>query len=242
MVFGVIFTVTTLILIHPIFYFDRLAPHMATPILFSGLYLSPNSGYIAWDELAARPLDPRWTEVMAKRVLEIRKGNNWANSVPSEWFENMMTSNQVSKELAERYYRESFAANLNVPSKVKPGAAFTVTLRVTHAAGSGHSYAIGLMFAGYSIDDADPSTGRELATFWRHEFSPRALSRSKDVLSASLVAPDKPEFQVRAVFWLVHKPSYMEELQWQDDGTPARPATAFWFERREVVKTVRVER
>ncbi|MBC7771535.1 MAG: hypothetical protein H7210_03465 [Pyrinomonadaceae bacterium] len=240
MIFGVVFACSALFVLNPVFYLPWLAPRIVTPILFAGLYVAPKGGYTAWGELINRPLDHDWTLVLARKVLSLRREKTWSDGGASEWFEAMMANNQIPADLTDRYYRESLEAHIHAPTRVKPGSSFTVSLRVTHARGGSRDQ-MGIMFAGYSIDAAPPTVGRSAATLWRHHFSPGVMARKKDVLQASLMAPDATEFQLRAVFWLVHQPSFMDELSWRDDGTPAQPKTALWFERRELVKTIHVK-
>lgn len=234
MAFGVVFGLSTLILLNPIFYLARLAPHMPTPALFASLYASPNSGFSAWDELANRPLDQDWAAVMARKVLSVRQRRTYWMPGAGKWFEAMIAGNQLPPELVDRYYRESFVAEINAPSRVKAGDSFAVTLRVKHAAINGGNQ-MGIMFAGYAINDAEPQAAHGNQTIW-------ILGLKKDVRPSSLVAPDAPEFQLRAVFWLVHQPSFIDDPKWQDDGTPTRPTAAVWFERHELVKTIKVVR
>jgi len=240
-VIGIVGGFLTMILLNPIFYFPALAPRLATPVLFVGLYAAPRSGFSAWGELITRPLDPHWAQIMAEKVLALRQERNWTDSGWSEWFEAMIATNQIPASLVDRYYRESFCADLVVPTHVKPGESFSAMLRVTRAAG-GFRNQMGVMFSGYVINDAIPLAGRCTQTLWRHDLSPGVFTSKRDVLGASLIAPSEGTFQVRAVFWVVHQPSFMDELRWQEDGTPTTPKAALWFERRELVKTISVVR
>lgn len=241
MVFGAVSGVVAAVVCNPIFYLAAVSPRLATPALFAALFASPGSGYTAWTELATRPLEPAWTTVMARKVLSVRRESNWNDGGASEWFEAMVATGQIPAELVERFYNESFVADLKGPSRVKAGEAFTVSLSVRHAVG-GFRNQLGVLFAGYAVDDAPPLAGRSFKTLWKHDLAPMVLTSSRDVLPVSMVAPDVQEFRVRAVFWVVYQPSFTDELGWQSDGTPVAPKAALWMERRELVKTIRVIR
>jgi DNA-directed RNA polymerase subunit RPC12/RpoP len=235
---GIAISLTGMIVFNPIFYMGALAPHLPTPLLYASLYVSPKHAFTVWDELTTRPLDSEWTRIMAERVLAQRGKNQYDNS-PGRWFETIIARGEMPKALAERFYREGFQAELLVPKHVKAGEAFTASLRVSRAAQG--SSTIGLMFAGYAIDDSPARLGRRDKTLWAFELHPGVLSRHRDVLAQTLTAYNPGEVRVRAVYWLVYQPSFRDELTWQADGSPATPTAANWFQRIELEQPVRVE-
>jgi DNA-directed RNA polymerase subunit RPC12/RpoP len=235
---GIALAFTGMIVLNPIFYMGRLAPHLPTPLLFASLYAAPKAAYTVWDEMATRPLDPSWTRTMAERVLRCRRKDQYDSS-PSQWFENMIAGKKIPADLEDRFYREGFQAALVAPRRVKAGEAFIVQLRVHHAANGGGT--MGLMFAGYAIGDEPASAGRQDKTVWAYQLRPGVLSRHRDVLPQTLKADHPGELRIRAVFWLVYQPSFADELAWQPDGMPLKPTRATWFERIETEAIVRVE-
>jgi DNA-directed RNA polymerase subunit RPC12/RpoP len=235
---GIAIAVIGMIVLNPIFYMGTLAPHLPTPLLYASLYAAPKNAFKVWDELATRTLGPEWTRTMAERVLAQRGKNQYDNS-PGRWFETMIASGKMPKALADRFYREGFQAELLVPKHVKAGESFTASLRVSRAAQG--SSTIGLMFAGYAIDDNPARLGRRNKTQWAFELQPGVLSRHRDVLAQPLTADHPGEVRVRVVYWLVYQPSFRDELAWQADGSPAAPTAANWFQRIELEQPVRVE-
>jgi hypothetical protein len=224
------------LILNPIFYMPAIGPSLPTPLLYTSLYLSPANMYQCWDALGQRNLSPRWTSIMADRVLSYRNRAPWDTS-PAQWLEARIAANQLSAAQTERYYKESFAATLAIPAHVKVNEPFTASLRVTRAA-MGKSV-LAIMFGGYRIDDG-PAIGRQNGSAWTHNLAPGVLATSRSALETTLTADHPGESQVRAVFWVVHQPSFSDQLSWQADGTPA-PPTASWFERRELSATLRVD-
>jgi predicted RNA-binding Zn-ribbon protein involved in translation (DUF1610 family) len=225
------------IILNPIFYMPIIGPSLPTPLLYASLYVSPGNMYQGWDALGQRPLSPRWTSIMADRVLSYRNRVSWDHS-PAGWLEARIAANEVSSELTERYYTESFAAKLAIPTHARANEPFTASLRVTRAAeGKG---VLAIMFEGYHIDDG-PAIGRLNSSAWPHNLDPGVLASSRNAFETTLHADHPGEAHVRAVCWIVHQSSYSDHLGWQDDGTPVRPPTASWFERRELTATLRVD-
>jgi len=244
---GVAVVLGSMLIFHPVFYMGWLGRNAPTSILYTALYIAPRSGYFAWGELAKRPLDPEWAAHMGDRILANR-ARGTSDSSACEWFEAAITSNSVTPEQVERYYAESLIAEIRAPNAVQAGKSFRVSISVKNAPPSG-ARQMGIMFAGYSIvepgeqkttDDEGERVGRRHATLWRHEMRTRVFDSRGDVLQETLIAPAQGDFEVRAVYWLVHQPNFSENLKWQDDGTPERPAAAVWFERVELKRTVRV--
>ncbi len=235
---GIALAFTGMIVMQPIFYMGFLAPHLPTPLLFASLYTAPKNVYTAWEELALRPLDPKWTRVMAENVLR-QRGHDQYESSPSQWFEKMDAAGKIPAELRERFYRESLSAELDVPRRVKAGEEFAAHLRVKHLASGGGT--MGLMFGGYFVGDDTGAVGRMHKTEWGYLLRPGVFSRYRDVLEQKLRTEQPGELRVRAVYWVVYQPSFTESLVWKEDGTPRRPVGAKWFERVELEKVVKVE-
>lgn len=227
-----------MVVLNPVFYLRSLAPHLPTPMLYAILYVAPKSAYTSWDELATRPLDSRWTRVMAERVLRHRASDQY-DSGPSQWFESMAARGSITSDLVDRFHREGFRAELMVPARVKVGEAFTVKLRVHHVAAT--RSCTGLMFAGFAIGDEVPRRGRQTQPVWALELRPEAFWRHRDVLQQKFTSEHVGEIRVRVVYWVVNQPSFWNELTWQPDGTPVQPSKATWFERVEIEKTIHVE-
>ena len=226
------------VLFNPIFYMGWLAPRLSTPVLFASMYAMPTDIHTVWDELAKRPLSPAWTRKMGERALGIRRSNQYESS-PGQWFATMIAAGAMPPDLTERFYREGFAADLVVPAAVKVGEPFTARLRVKRVSGGGPQ--LGLMFAGYALDDGPAEHGRVTSTMWAHQLRPQVFSPPREVIPATLTIDRPGEVRVRAVFWVVYQPSFSDELTWQPDGTPATPTRAVWFQKIELEKTVLVE-
>lgn len=235
---GIALALVGFIVLSPIVYMRTLGSHLPTPLLYSVLYLCPGGAYGGWTEMANRPLDPRWTAALAARVLDHRTDNQYDNA-PSQWLEPMITAGKVPPDLADRFYREAFQAQLLVPKRVKAGEPFAARLRVTSAC-DGKSV-LGLMFAGYSIGDEPARHGRADKTTWAFTLRPGVFQHYTDVLPQTLTAGHPGIVQVHALYWVVLQPSFRDELKWQADGTPAKPSAALWFERIELEQTVQVE-
>ncbi len=221
----------------PVFYMRWLAPHLPTPLLFASLYASPKTWFTAWDELASRPLDAWSVRSMGERVLRLRQIDQYDSS-PSKWFESMAAAGKMPPDLAERFYREGFEAELVVPDRVNAGERITALLRVKRCA-NGFALNPGLFFAGYSA--GEQRGRREGRTLWAYQLRPDVFATHRDAEAWDFYNHEPGEVRVRVEYWLVYLPSFMEQLSWLPDGTPARPANAAWFERVTLEKTVRVE-
>jgi hypothetical protein len=219
----------------PVLWLPWLGRSLPTPLLYAALYVSPRSAFMGWEELAKRQLEPRWTRIMAERVLGHREQDAW-DRAPSEWLESVLAAGQAPVDVAERFYRAGFRATLELPRRVKVGETFEPRLRVTLAAQGKDSPAV--MFGGYRIDDG-PVVGRAKEPAWAHNLQPGLFSAYRDVFGVACRAERAGEIRVRAVYWVVYQPSYWS-VEWEPDGTPARPGNAAWFEKREVEGVVRV--
>lgn len=236
---GVILATVAAIVGNPVFYMGSLAPHLPTPMLCASVYLSPESSFGAWEELAGRAPSDAWIRRLGALALE-RRSRNSNDFGPGLWFEAMMTAGKVPKGLETEWYRAGWRAELDVPARANAGDAFTARIRVLHAAGGTRS-CMGVMFGGYTIGDATSPLGRLNKTTWAYELAPGALDAHREVF-AQAVTPERPgRLRVRATFWLVYQPSFTDELKWQPDGTPVRPSAALWFEKFELEEVVRVE-
>lgn len=235
---GIFIAIASLLILNPVFWINPLARYLPTPLLYASLYATPRSAYIAWDELSLRSLDPAWTRHMGERVLEMRHRSPHDRS-PRKWFEVAAASGQMPPQLVERFYTEGFDASLQAPESAKAGEPFQVSLRVRSAL---HAESVlGVMFAGYAIDDAPPLVGRQVRTLWSHDLHPSTFSSEKNVCHATLRIDQPGDRRVRAVYWLSYQRSFSEALKWQDDGTPAVPPGAVWFRRIELQTTIRID-
>ncbi len=236
---GVAIGVLGSIALNPIFYMGFLAPHLPTPMLVGSLYVAPSNAYAVWDEMLNRSLSPRWTWVVAERVLR-RRGMNPYDNGGSRWFEAMNGKGKIPPELRERFFVEGFEAELVAPSRVKVGEQIPVKLRVSRDV-DGWGTKLGLMFGGYTIGEDSAPVGRLDKTLWGHEVRPSTFRRYNDVCAQTLRADRLGDLRVRVVYWIAYLPSFTEALKWQEDGTPEPPGVALWFRRFETEKTVRVE-
>lgn len=239
MAWGIIVIVVGVVVLQPMLYINAIAKHMPTCVLYPLLYFSPSGGYRAWDELAQRPLATPWNELMARRIVGVRRAADW-NAQGGSWFKAAAARGDISNELVERYYKEALEADLDVPMLVGRGEQFTVALQVRHIVTDGPD-TLGIYFAGYTVGDST-AVGREAKTVWSHDFRRAGLfARREKALVRTLVAPDRPgSVTIRATYWIVHAPSFWERLKWQADGTPERPSDAYWFERVELKRVVKV--
>ncbi len=227
-----------LVVLNPIFYIGRLAPHLPTSLLFASSYLTPTNNHLAWDELATRQLSPYWTSVMAKRVLSLRNDNT--NHPSSGWFEQTAAAGTMPPELRERFFVEGFQADLFLPDRAKVAEPFSATLRVTNVS-SGDRTNPAIFFAGYYLDESHTAIGRVQETKWRFDLRPDSLKPYRECFVQPITITQKGEHKVRVVYWLAYLPSFHERLKWQPDGTPAPVPTALWSKRYEFSKTIRVE-
>lgn len=231
--------VGSLIIVNPIFYMGFLSPHLPTSLLFASLYVSPKDAYSVWDEMATRPLNPTSIRVLVERVLN-RRGIDQYDTSAAHWFEIMAAAGKIPPDLLERFYSESFKADLAAPARVKAGEPFTVHLRVTQASG-GWGVQLAFMFGGYTVGDDPTPLGRQTASLWAYDLRPQNFTSRRDVLPQTLQADRPGETHVRATYWIAFLPSFTETLNWQPDGAPAAPSSAMWFRRFEIEKIVRVE-
>lgn len=235
---GIVIVFAGLLLGNPVFYMGPLAPRLATPLLYTSLSTSPRGMYEAWNELATRPLDEPWVRRMGERVIEQRSRSSF-DPGPTGWFEAMILAGTMPQDLAARFYREGFLADLMAPRRATLGEPFEVHLRVRRAT-PGSKLSLGVMFAGYMLED-EPGIGRLNETQWAFRLSPSPFQRGRDVFSTTLTPHRRGNLRLRAVYWLVYQPSFMDELDWQPDGTPATPTAATWFERIELEQTIHVQ-
>ena len=236
---GGAFAIASLLVMNPIFYMSYLAPHLPTPVLGASLFLAPGNAYAVWGELEKRPLSGWWMSTLAERALVLRASNQYDNG-PSAWMEAMNTAGKLPATATERYYREGLVAELVVPAKVKVGESFEARVRVKHVA-NGWGTQNGVMFGGYRVGDATQAVGRQNATTWAHELRPRVFANYTEMFAQTVTAKERGELRVKVEYWVVYLPSFMETLEWQADGTPEKPPTALWFERRELEGVVKVE-
>ncbi|GJQ30843.1 MAG: hypothetical protein HBSAPP03_27270 [Phycisphaerae bacterium] len=235
---GVALALFGAVVMNPVFYLPTLAPHLPTPILYTVLYASPRSGYLAWDELALRTLSPRSTEAMGNRVISFRRRVSHDRS-PGKWFEAAAKAGAMPAAMIEQFYTEGFVASLRAPKRAKTGEAIDVSLEVRRALNADN--VLGVFFAGYAVDDQPATAGRQAKTLWAHELDPGVLRPARRVLPASLRIDTPGWHRLRAVYWLSYQRSFTDELAWQPDGTPATPAGAVWFRRVELEAPVLVE-
>lgn len=235
---GVCITISGMVVMNPIFWLGPLGRYLPTPVLYTTLYAAPRNAYTAWDELALRTLNPRWTRIMGERVLSNRQRDSHDRS-PGKWFEAAAMSGTMPAELVDRFYVEGFDASLHAPSRVNAGEPFNVSLRVRRALNADN--VLGVMLAGYTADGGIPIIGRHTRTLWARQLNPRVFSSHKDAHTATLRIATPGEHRIRAVYWLSYQKSFTDELEWQPDGTPATPIGAVWFRRFEIETTIVVE-
>lgn len=236
---GTIIVATIFMMWIPLLFMGSLAPHLPTPLLRLVATQSSGSAHRTWDELSRRPLDADSIRRLAEVAIE-RRARTTFDVGAGKWLDNMLAAGSLPGDLEERYFRAGFRAELAVPSRVKAGAAFTANLRVAHAAVTSNP-CLGVMFAGYTLGDGDEQAGRAEKTAWSHELVPGAFQSKRDAFPHTLKIDRPGECRVRATYWLVYLPSFMDPLQWQPDGTPVPPPGALWFERIDLEKTVIVE-
>ena len=167
------------VILNPIFYMDALAPHLPTPLLFASLYVAPSNAYPVWDELAARPLASRWTEVLAERIIH-RRGADQHDNSSSRWFEKLNAAGKISSELQERYYSEGWRGGLWTPAHARVGKPFEVRMRVDKAV-SGWSTQLSLMFGGYTVGEDPEPVGRMNNSLWSYQLAPEVFARHREV-------------------------------------------------------------
>ncbi len=235
---GLCIMIGGLLVMSPIFWLGPLARHLPTPILYTTLYASPKNAYTAWDELATRTLDPKWARILGHRVIAHRRHNAHDRS-PGKWFELAAMSGQIPADLVDRFYTDGFTASIAAPRHVKAGKPFDVSLRVRRALDADN--VLGVMFAGYAIDDAPPQHGRRNETAGAFQLNPGIFSATKNAFTTPIRIDTPGEHRIRAVYWLSYQKSFADELAWQPDGTPAPPPFAVWFRRVETETTVVVE-
>jgi hypothetical protein len=233
---GVAFAVGSLVVLNPIFLMTTIAPRLPTPALCALLYLRPGAYYKCWEELQTRPLSPEWTARLAQRVLEYRPQHQWVRP-PSAWLETAIAAGQVPSDTASHYYGDGFQAALEAPATVKRGQDFQASLRVT--CGAEGTARMGIMFAGYTLDDGPPQ-GREEKMVWEFDLRPEFHTTLRDCVPQTLRADHPGTLHLRAVYWLIYLPQFQDST-WQPDGQPAPIPSARWFERREVERLIKVE-
>jgi len=234
---GVLVAVVFSIAFQPIFWLGSVARFLPTPVLGSIVYLLPETSGDGWDELSSRKLSEGWTLTLAKRFLSYRATTGTHLYGGDNWFNAMNAGGSLAPDLVERYYRESFVAELAGPSTARVGEAFDVKLRIRHAATSG---SCGIIFGGYAAaDQAFPRPRVEMT--WMYSLSPSPLEPYKDVLPQQITADKRGPLRVRATYWLVFQGSFGGEVEADAEGSPKRPPNADWFERVELERTIMVE-
>ncbi len=232
-------SVGLMFLSHPVFYLSSVSRHLPTPVLCSLLYASPSGSYVAWDELGTRTLSASWIRRMGEEVIEQRRSGRWTTP-GSRWFEVASEAGQIPSQLADRYYREAFAAELHVPVRVRAGEMFDASLRVKHVMqGSKHNLCV--YFGGYTIADEAP-VGRIDQSIWAHEMSSVGImKRHRDVATHRSLAPSTPgKASIRATYWVVHVPTFNDGLRWGADGVPIVPPDAVYVQRIDVERWIEV--
>lgn len=216
----------------PILWITPFAPHLPTPVLYAALYMDPRA-FSASEELAKRPLAEGWVKAMARRVISTSNANQWASG-GSAWFRALVTSGKMPADMIELANREAFRATLEAPARVKAGEPFSIHLRVTRAA-DGASGQLGVMFAGYRVDDG-PAQGRAADVTFAHDLRPDVFSGPRQPFEQRLTLP-AGKHRITATYWVIMQPSFWP-VAWGNDGVPVRPAAATWFERVDAVVDV----
>jgi hypothetical protein len=236
---GIVVCTLGLLIASPVFYMRSLAPQLPTGVLCASVYVNPGSSFGAWEELAKRPLSEGWIRRLAAMAIE-RRARMSFDLGTNGWFEAMVGAGKMPDDLARQWYHAGWRAELDVPARVKLGDGITAKIRVFHAAG-GSSMCLGVMFGGYEAGDSTTPIGRREKTEWAHELDPQNFEGHRDAFVQTLTAGHAGALRVRATYWLVYLPSFMEQLHWQEDGTPLPPTNALWFEKVVVEKAVRVD-
>lgn len=237
MVSGISIALLGAFLFQPIFWLGPLARILPTPILYTALYMDPGSSLDAWDELTTRSISATSTRSLARRVAAHRLQHQWG-SAADKWFEANVAAGKIPAEIKEHLYGQSFATRLDAPKEVQAGTPFPVRLQTSRAA-TGLSSQLAVMFAGYSLDGAEP-VGRADEPAWAHELRPSLFGDARINFQHEFRIDTPGRHTIRATYWVIFQPSFWT-ITWGPDGTPIRPAAATWFERSDLEREIIVK-
>lgn len=93
---------------------------LSTPMLISVTAVDPwghNKG--SWTELNSRTLTPAEHDLLAQKLLELRRAQGYLYGPPAAWLSTAVTAGTISKPLIQQYYDDWFEPRIDVPAQAR---------------------------------------------------------------------------------------------------------------------------
>jgi hypothetical protein len=209
----------------------------------------PNSGFVMneWAELNRRALSGVQIVTLAEGLLAKRLSKSYCDRDDDNWLVAQIAADALPRELVERYYTEALDVCIIGPTQAKVGETITLAIGTHYRAGGGRNPAPVALISGFFVNDDPEPKGRQAAGIDGIMLGQRRLHYGGEDAGpgngpALSIVPDEPgTISVRLELWIAHAPmGTVNQITWQEDGTPMKPAGTVRMEHRTIEHVIDV--
>jgi hypothetical protein len=197
-------------------------------------------------ELIRRGAAESHAEVLAAKLLDLRREDERLDDVSARWLEERIGAGSLSSDLVERYYADLLDLWLEGEPEARAGDPYVVVIASRDRESVGGGVVSRVAFGGVSIDAGETWAQRGARWELGSLFGTRryAGERRRSGEFAPIVRFDGPGvYEVVIRCWIVALPRdtrYDSRIEWLADGSARRPEGTLWARKVERRQSVRV--
>lgn len=208
--------------------------------------------YTEWNVLAARNLTDEQRLDLARGLLQRRDSRSTLENDANQWFLDQIAADSLPADIVDEYLTGIIKARLLAPETAVVGEEISVGIENInrYQPPLAATTAPAIFFGGFLIgDDADACCRAEkvmsIISFGTRIVSYGMFNMPREQGAMVTITPDKPgPLHIRARYWIAGIPSgpgsMIQEIDWNEDGTPNFPPGTTWSYERVLEHTIEI--
>jgi hypothetical protein len=201
----------------------------------------------SWSELNRRKLTPAEHDLLAEKLLELRRAQGYLYGPPAAWLDTAATAGTISAPLVQRYYDDWFEPRLSIPAQVRLNEQVLIRMTAEERRGGPNTWMYiwvrQVLIDGTPIQDAEFERARR-RWFFSLDFMHSKLGRhlpQTDLYIPPLDTSAPGERTITVTGYRCVVPVGTTPKQLDETTGPAPPPGALHFHTFEVSKTVTIK-